>query len=299
MLSVLIPVYNYNAQPLVLNLMQELEFLQIPFEILCFDDASTITFQENKKLNKLAKVHYHFLDENIGRSRIRNKMAAIAKYDWLLFLDADVLPVNREFISLYLNFIKGNHSVICGGIDYRKSDRNKSNSLRYLYGTKVEAKSAATRAMKPYKWFSTANVLLAKSVFSSVQFYEELQTYGMEDTLFSVELRKNKLEPVHINNPVWHLGLEDNTVYLNKTKEAIANLYFLYKKSLISPTDSRLLKTALLLKKRKLAKTFDRLFNARKEAIEKNLLSEKPKLYLFNYYRLGLLNSLFLCGYYE
>lgn len=293
MLSILVPIYNYNARQLVSALKRELEPSSFLYEILCYDDASTETFRDNEKLGDFSNVHYRLLDKNIGRSRIRNLMASNAKYEWLLFLDADVVPVDERFVNRYLDCIAKGQKVVCGGIRYCKEDATGNNSLRYLYGSQVEEKTAEARAKNPYKWFSTANVLISKSVFSSVRFFEELQTYGMEDTLFAVQLKENGIAVKHIDNPVWHKGLEDNGVYLDKTIEAIENLYFLYQKSLISPADSGLLRRVLQLQKWKSARIFNQLFRLAQNPIKKNLLSDKPKLFLFNCYRLGILNALF------
>lgn len=293
MLSILVPLYNYNVRPLISALSKALESNDISYEILCFDDASTIAFEANQRLTDFPNVRYRLLDKNIGRSRIRNRLAAEAQYDWLLFLDADILPKNNHFIAQYLDNLIDGPKVICGGIQYRPEDANDENSLRYLYGSQVEARSAEIRNKHPFKWFSAANVLMAKSVFSSVRFFGELQDYGMEDTLFAVQLSKRGISVKHIENPVWHLGLESNAVYLEKTKKAVENLFFLYQNQLISPADSRLLQTALNLKKWKLSKVFKKLFEIQKEGITKNLLYGKPKLFRYNYYRLGLLNALF------
>ena len=53
MLSILIPTYNYNVVPLVLELHKQCLECEIDFEILCQDDASKLFFEENKKINGL------------------------------------------------------------------------------------------------------------------------------------------------------------------------------------------------------------------------------------------------------
>ena len=58
MLSILIPIYNYNVYPLVLELHEQCMTLGISFEILCQDDGSTITFIENNQINMYRQKYY-------------------------------------------------------------------------------------------------------------------------------------------------------------------------------------------------------------------------------------------------
>ena len=90
MISVLIPVHNYLITTLVQSLHKQLTVEKIAFEIICLDDASTDKkfTKINKKIRELEGVKYNLLKTNIGRSAIRNKLAKIAQYEWLLFLDA-------------------------------------------------------------------------------------------------------------------------------------------------------------------------------------------------------------------
>ena len=51
MLSILIPIYNYNAYPLVLELHKQCLECEIEFEIICQDDASGSDLNiENEKI---------------------------------------------------------------------------------------------------------------------------------------------------------------------------------------------------------------------------------------------------------
>ena len=54
---------------------------------------------ENKKINALDHCSFLENEKNIGRTATRNILAKKAKYDWLLFLDADVIPLNENYIA--------------------------------------------------------------------------------------------------------------------------------------------------------------------------------------------------------
>ena len=88
MLSILIPTYNYVCVKLVTDLQQQAERLECPYEILVADDASEDAFKrENRKINGIPGCKYIELQENVGRSRIRNILGRLARYDFFLFLD--------------------------------------------------------------------------------------------------------------------------------------------------------------------------------------------------------------------
>ena len=119
MISVLIPTYKYNAYNLVAKIHQQLIKSNINFEIICLDDGSKWQHNSlNEKINTLSHSKFEILPNNIGRSAIRNLLAKKAAYDWLLFLDADVMPVKSDFIVTYYRQISKKDSVFCGGIAY-------------------------------------------------------------------------------------------------------------------------------------------------------------------------------------
>ena len=98
MLSILIPTYNYNTLLLVKTLQQQAIKSKISFEIIVLDDASSDTQSsiENNKINTLEHCTYIESEKNLGRTATRNILAHKAKFNWLLFLDADVIPLNHE-----------------------------------------------------------------------------------------------------------------------------------------------------------------------------------------------------------
>ena len=58
MLSILIPVYNYNVVPLVLELHKQCLECEIDFEILCQDDASNSELNEENEIINGLKYYY-------------------------------------------------------------------------------------------------------------------------------------------------------------------------------------------------------------------------------------------------
>ncbi|PQB07899.1 hypothetical protein BST83_12620 [Polaribacter filamentus] len=247
MISVLIPTYNYNAYNLVAEIHQQLIKSNINFEIICLDDGSNWQHNNlNEKINTLSYSKFEILPNNIGRSAIRNLLAKKATHDWLLFLDADVIPVKSDFIATYYRQISKNGSVFCGGIAYEDHSKNKS-FLRYKYGKKHEEVALEKRIKEPDKYFFTGNFFIKKIVFDNVQFEEKLIEYGREDLLFSIGLLEDKFAIAHLNNEVYHLGLDENNVFIAKTKKAMENVIFLEKEGFLENEKQKLLKIVQLL----------------------------------------------------
>lgn len=292
MLSILIPVYNYNAFSLVEKLHNQAVELNITFEIICLDDASELFTTENQEINRLQNCSFVVLDKNIGRSAIRNLLAEKALFENLVFLDADTFPVHENFISNYISLIDNNEKIVYGGILYESTQPSKNKLLRWIYGRKREALLVADRNKNPYLSFLTLNFLIRKSIFQKVSFNESIPNLRHEDTLFSFELKQKQIEIIHIENPVFHLGIEDSQTFLQKSEEAVLGLKNLVDSNLISTDYVKLSHYFQVIKKYHLITFSAFSFRIFKSLFIKQLLSKKPSLFLFDIYRLGYYCSL-------
>lgn len=229
MISVCIPVYNFDVRPAVKELHNQLKASGVSFEILLLDDASQPQWGSlNKSLDLLDFVEYKALETNVGRSRIRNLLAQWAQFDNLLFLDCDVIISKSNFISNYINSIASNAQVVCGGRIYPVNCPSRSQKLRWKYGLKSESQNAEIRKKHPSRSFMTNNFIIKKLVFSEIKFDEKLSNYGHEDTLFGYDLKQKNIIPLHIENPVLNGDIETDEVFLEKTTEGVINLSKIY-----------------------------------------------------------------------
>lgn len=294
MLSILVPTYNYS----VLSLVQKLEELanneDIVFEIIVLDDASSdiITINENQKINQLKYCRYELLEKNIGRSCMRNLLAKKAKHEWLLFLDADTMPIHNNFISAYLPYLDQKEKVVSGGIRYQKQRPSPNELLRWVYGNSREALPAEQRQKEPHLSLLTLNFAISKSIFSKVTFNESIPNLRHEDTLFSYDLSIEKITVEHIENPVYHLGLESSEIFMKKSEESVVGLKYLTDNNLLPQNYVRLAKMHNSIKKYGLAPLARLSFKIAKVSFNKNLLGSNPSLFIFDLYRLGYLCSL-------
>lgn len=292
MLSVLIPVYNHDVYRLVQSLHNLLSSANIQFEIICMDDASTELFSNNSKVKELSYSSYILVEQNIGRSAIRNSLVKHAQYNNLLFIDSDMLVINDTYIKKYLELIN-EYDIVYGGIDYEHVCHDHTKMLRWKFGKEREVLSVKVRNQKPYLSAKFCNLLVKKSVFDKITFEEQIKTYGHEDTLISVQMSKQNLKILHIDNTLLHDGLEDSKIYLEKVDIASKNLKKIasdYSELLLNE-EIPLLKTYQVLQKFKLIKIYVFLYRILKNGIERNLLSKSPTIRLLDLYKLNSICS--------
>jgi hypothetical protein len=214
MLSICVPHYNFVNEKLFTKLNNQCVALAIEYEILVIDDASE---PENKKyLTKIISncCNVIFLEENIGRSKIRNLLAQKAKYNWLLFLDGDSTINDSNFIWFYLNNLSAD--IISGGRAYSDQEPNNQYYLHWNYGFKIESSNNAQ--------FHSNNFIIKKDVFKHLTFDESITNYGYEDVVFGIEAKRLGLNLINLNNKVLHTGLKTNTEFLIDVEQAIVNL---------------------------------------------------------------------------
>ncbi|MDW8851796.1 glycosyltransferase [Flavobacterium sp. MMLR14_040] len=278
MLSILIPVYNYNILPLVNELVKQCNFRGIDFEILCQDDASNSSENIlNQEINLLPNCSFFVNETNLGRGKNINSLSLKAIYDWLLILDCDTFPAQNDFVKKYIDAISNlKNNILFGGIIYEDKKPESDQLLRWVYGNKRETVTILT-----------SNLIIKKEVFLQYPFDESLTKYGYEDLLFFSVLKANHFEILRIENPTFHLNLETSKAFLDKTKIALENLMFLYDSKKIKKEENKITTSFEFLKKLKLIYFSAFLFRKNQTRIERNLFSKKPSLFLFDLYKLG------------
>ena len=244
MISVLIPTYNYDVTDLVNEIELQFSLLKVPYEIIINDDySSDETIVSKLKNLNLTDTKVIFSKENKGQATSRNILAKHASFKWLLYLDADVIPTSKDFISNYIKHTDKENVITFGGLAYKKNHFAKT--LRYKMGVKREA-FQKNKTEQHNIYFS--NILIPITIFNSIKFNQNITTYGHEDTLFHYQLIKNKCTIKHINNPVYHLGIDTNSIFISKTKASILNLQILENNRFLPDNFTTLQKTYLIMK---------------------------------------------------
>ncbi|APY00927.1 glycosyltransferase family 2 protein [Lacinutrix venerupis] len=283
MLSVLIPTYNYDVSKLIATIHLQLSNCNVPFEILVLEDGST---QHINSTNNLSNTTVLVNKTNNGRVKARQELALKANYEWLLFLDADVLPKSKSFISNYIDAIKLKHDAYFGGFAYYKAKPKKQYLLRWKYGTTKEEVIAVKRNLSPYKVIISANYLIRKKVFNTVNLkIEDNKGYGF-DNYFGALLQNNNVNIYHIDNEVYHLGIEESSLYLKKKEQAALTLLHFYKTEGFNNHSNDLLRLFSKIKTLKLVWLFSLFYKLFKTKMKKNLLGKAPSISLLQAYRI-------------
>ena len=289
MLSILIPTFNHLTTNLVKDLQLQCLESKIIFEIIIYDDASTDrkVSLENSKLNKLSNVYYKRNKINIGRSAIRNKLAAVSKYKWLLFIDADVIPKTKNFVKKYLDSINDNYEVISGGIAYSKKPKKKEQILRWKYGKKREYMSIIYRKNNPYLSLLSSNFLIKRKIILKNPFNEKISKIANEDSIFSYDLKSKKIQITHIDNQVLHENLDNSTIFLEKTLSFAKSSLIFVESNLIDKNYMKITRTYFILKKFKITPLLKYMYYYLGDCFKKHLRSKNPSLLIFDFYRLS------------
>lgn len=293
MISICIPVYNFDVSDLVNKLLSQLEGTS---EIILIDDASKKEFKIINQSLQSSRVKLIELEKNIGRSRIRNLFLKYAENPYLIFLDCDAEIISDVFLINYRKALDKETQVVCGGSVYSDECPSTDQVLRWKYGTKKESKPIALRSLNPYSSFMTSNFLVARALFEKIRFDERITQYGHEDTLFGIEMEENNVSIKHINNPVMNGDVDSNEVFIEKTELALKSLLqitLFYPKIEQLEKHISLLRLANKIKRLKLTWLFTSFYSINKGIIKKRLLQSKnPSLNIFNLYKLTYYLSL-------
>lgn len=296
MLSVLIPVKDWNPISLVESLANQLIQCGVPYEILVSDDSP---IGESTRISapfyQIPGVTYFCREKPLGRSGNRNFLADQAGFPYFLFIDGDAGMADESFISTYLAWMNSD-SVLCGGTLYQvEKPENPDQLLRWKNGRSREQTDAGKRQRRPWKSFSTFNFLIPAAVFKNIRFDETIRGYGHEDTIFGIKLHQSGVKIIHLNNGLFHLGLETSPLYLDKIRESGTNLCLMYTRKLFPQeyqSDISLLVTWKRLKKFRIAWIVTGWFRYRRKSMEKRLSGPNPSLLLLDLYKLGSISHI-------
>lgn len=290
MISILIPVMNYDCSALVDDLYVQAERLRIgagvDYEIIVGDDASTDvgTVNSNKEACSGPRCRFVRNPVNFGRARNRNMMARMAKGDFLLFIDCDAEVCDGSFLARYAEAAV-NGDVVCGGISSPAELPSADVKLRYKYERNArKVRSVAYRLKNPYAHFSTFNFMIRRQLFLGIMFDENCVEYGYEDALFGLRLKQEGIRVGHIDNPLVHVGMDTNESFVNKCEQAMRTLKRL---DADMKEYSHVGSMAMKLKRFRLiwaVKAWHFLFRKLELA---NLLGKRPSLFVLKAYKLG------------
>jgi glycosyltransferase involved in cell wall biosynthesis len=229
-LSILIPVYNWDIAPLLQSLCAQCSRLGEGdrIEIIAVDDGSSRKFNNGSLAQGLRGVIYKELPENTGRAAVRNFLVRLARGTYVLFLDADMLPDQEDFVQTYFELARNGRDVVCGGISYRQNTHPDPAGSFYMYKSlKTEALPAAMRNATPWRYIFTSNIMLRRDIMESVSFDPRFTGYGFEDIEWGMRLAES-FTVEHVDNTCSHLGVMRKEQVFARMREATDNYFLFY-----------------------------------------------------------------------
>ena len=292
MISVLIPTYNYVCSELVHDLHRQLLLSVNDFEIIVAEDGSTDqqTIDANHGITELTACRHIVNRQNLGRARVMNFLVNEAKGEWCILMDSDAKVVDEGFIKKYIDYTNEDVDVVVGGLVNPDDLPDKDATLRYKYEKAAEQyRTAKYRTHHPYKRFCTFNFMARRDILLEVPFDARCTEYGHEDTLMGIELQRHDKNILHIDNPLMHLGFDDNKTYLKKVDTSLRSLKRI--EADILPATG-LGKVVLKIRKYHLSALVRLIYRGCHSMLLHNLISNNPNLTLFSFYKLGYYISL-------
>lgn len=162
---------------------------------------------------------------NQGRPTARNRAIAHATGRFILFLDADMMPGDGQYLARYLDLIAaGDVDVAFGGFTTRGAAVSRRTRLHQNLSERSDCKPASERAGRGALAVASNNLLGRRSIFEQVRFDTSYVGWGWEDTDWALRVVAQGARLVHVDNPAVHAGLDTDEAVLRKFKEAASNL---------------------------------------------------------------------------
>lgn len=292
MISFLIACYEQDIRMLVQSIHLQGKQRTEAIEIIAHDNGSDSTIHKmlQRAFQELKGVRFEAGKSSPSRSASRNWLASQAQFPYLVFLDGDSAPPDEQYVERYFDLLPTD-SVWVGGTAYRQEAPEEGKRMRWVYGRAREERSAMSRSSAKEYGFSSFNFLIPASIFQSIQFRASIMHYGHEDTLFGVELSARGIVLSHCDNPLLHEGLDEDSVFLEKTRTGINTLLQLIGEGTLKK-GTRLYEQYRLMQNLGLVPLYRLLFGMLRSTWERNLKSARPSLILFDLWRLGVLCEL-------
>lgn len=222
-LSVLTPFYRYSPVALLERFGRAPENVEL---VLLDDGSGSAELLANTLAAATAtgaSVTVITLSANAGRAHARNRLLEAARGEYLLFLDADMLPDSPDFLSRWLSFIQTQRPFVAfGGLSLAAVDATPETALHHDMFGRSDCRSADERAKSPAQFTATSNLLVRRDLIEQLPFDKDFVGWGFEDVDWA--LRASRAAPIlHIDNPAAHAGLDDVESLLRKSREAGPN----------------------------------------------------------------------------
>jgi GT2 family glycosyltransferase len=233
MLSIIIPTCNRND--LLANCLDCLsitnqDFTVAQYEVIVTDDSKV--HQARDLILKQYPWVKWVQGPGKGPAANRNNGAKYAKFEWLIFIDDDCLPIGELLNNYYKEIITGQFQAYEGAIDPGRPQK------RYDEEAPVNLRGGC---------FWSCNIAIAKSLFLKVKGFDEGFPYpAMEDTDFYIRVKENAVVKFIPNAMVIH-PWRRMVPFTSYKKHLASHQYFENKYSITKPANYRQMRLKILI----------------------------------------------------
>lgn len=222
-LSVLTPFHRHNPSTLIAALgrpPRDVEFVLL-------DDGSGSAALLADVISAAARsgapARVIVWPDNRGRAAARNRLAEAAHGEYVLYLDADMMPDSARFLENWLGVIQTQRPYIAfGGLSAANVTTTPETALHHAMFARSDCRPARERARNPVQSLATANLLVRRDVLNARPFDDRFTGWGFEDVDWA--LTASAHAPIlHVDNQASHLGLDDIDALMRKCAQAGPN----------------------------------------------------------------------------
>jgi len=217
-LSVLVPFFADDATNLLAAL--DAQMTGLPIEVLFYDDGTgdDALTDRMSKATSAATGAFNLITnpENKGRSAARNALYEAARSEWVLFLDADMLPARDDFLQNYLSLINVRAAdIFFGGFEVEPHAEDADRDVHRALSAVSDCLSLDERQASGPQFVASSNLCVRKEVLDKEPFDSGFSGWGWEDSEWAARVSK-RFVLTHVENPAIHLGLETTDTLLKR-----------------------------------------------------------------------------------
>jgi len=246
-------IISYNTEKITIDclksIIESLKNSSLKYEIIVVDNASKdnsvslVKKLKSEMKNRNLKINLIENKENIGFGPANNQAVKLAKSDYLLFLNSDIIVLNAAIEKLY-NFYKQNEKLFnfLGGKLLNKDGTSQPScgpmytlpmifAHLFLRGDYWELTRYSPKKIKEVDWISGACILTKKEYFEKLGGFDEKIFMYMEEIDLFYRAKKHGFKVFFYPEAQFiHLGSQSSAGRSFPILQVYQGLIYFYKK---------------------------------------------------------------------